>query len=143
MVGSSVICLSLPHTLQLSENILDLRLFVPEKGTFGAGPTVQIVPVLAHISSKYQLWIHWTLLSGVSSNQTTYHSVTLLWKVVCAAPVQAAAAGGHDQDLRHAGRLLHLRLLPRVPYLRPPQGLQDLGLPRHDGPGTPLPAHQV
>ena len=107
------------------------------------GQEPQIFPVLAHISSKYQLWIHWTLLSGVSSNQTTYHSVTLLWKVVCAAPVQAAAAGGHDQDLRHAGRLLHLRLLPRVPYLRPPQGLQDLGLPRHDGPGTPLPAHQV
>ena len=39
VVGSSVICLSLPHTLQLSENILDLRLFVPEKGTFGAGTT--------------------------------------------------------------------------------------------------------
>jgi hypothetical protein len=65
----------------------------------------------------------------------------IVCQVVCAASVQAAAPGGHDQDLRHVSRLLHFCLLPRVPHLRPPAGLQDMGLPWDDGPGAALSAH--
>ena len=82
-------------------------------------------------------------------------------QVVRAAPVQAAALLGQLPHHGHAHRLLHLRLLPRVPHLRAaqvaapqhhqhhprvfmfPQTVQSVGLPRDAGPGAPLPRLQV
>ena len=87
--------------------------------------------------------------------------VVWLLQVVCAAPVQAAALLRQLPHHGHAHRLLHLRLLPRVPHLRAPQvaaptitttalmssmspqTVQSVGLPRDAGPGAPLPSLQV